>query len=115
MVKKNIWKGYNEAKGILDKSYINSRVEEEFGDVLYNRFSSNRKSEKKDRRMMKCLSETYLSKKKIDYKKFIEDEEKKREGNQQNLFQRQPGKKQHYEHDEDDENYDEHYETSKDQ
>ena len=29
--------------------------------------------------MMKCLSESYLNKKKIDYKKFIEEEQKKRE------------------------------------
>lgn len=28
---------------------------------------------------MKCLSESYLNKKKIDYKKFIEDEERKNE------------------------------------
>jgi hypothetical protein len=68
-VKKNIWKGYNEAKGILDKSYINSRVEEEFK----GQFRQDKKA-KKDRKMMKCLSESYLNKKKIDYKKFIEEE-----------------------------------------
>ncbi len=74
MVKKNIWKGYNEAKGILDKSYITSRVEEQFGNYRFN----DGLSDKKERKMMKCLSESYLSKKKIDYKKFIEEEEKKR-------------------------------------
>ena len=54
-MKKNIWKGYNEAKGILDKSYITSRVEEEFGSMLYNRYEGG-SSDKKDRKMMKCLS-----------------------------------------------------------
>lgn len=36
-------------------------------------------SDRKDKKMMKCLSESYLNKKKIDYKKFIEEEERKKE------------------------------------
>ena len=54
--KKNIWKGYNEAKGILQKT------------AKSKYFSDNENSGKK-KNMMKCLSENYLLK--TNYKKVL--------------------------------------------
>ena len=47
--KRSIWKGYNEAKGVLEKTAKTKYFEE-------NDFSGKKKT------MMKCLSENYLLK-----------------------------------------------------
>ena len=49
--RKNIWKGYREARGILDKNVYSRQYEEQ---------STSGK-------MMKCLSETYLKKREVNY------------------------------------------------
>ena len=54
--KKNIWKGYHEAKGILEKTAKSKYFED-------NESSGKKKS------MMKCLSENYLMK--ANYKKIL--------------------------------------------
>jgi hypothetical protein len=53
--RKTIWKGYNEAKGIIEKSLKSKYFQEE---------NAKKKS------MMKCLSEDYLLKN-YNYKKLL--------------------------------------------
>ena len=52
--KKNIWKGYNEVKGIMGKIERSNDFED---------LQQSRSTAKKNNKMMKCLSDKYITRK----------------------------------------------------
>lgn len=74
-VKRNIWKGYMGAKGVLGKGGVEGEGEkgwkgeeiERKGDKKIASLEKSNEKNIKNKKMMKCLSESYL-KNKINYK-----------------------------------------------